>query len=525
VYDYVIVGAGSAGCVLASRLSEDPDVKVCLLEAGPPDTAQNIHVPVAFGKLFRTHLDWDYATHEERSLGRRRIYLPRGRVLGGTGSINTMVYVRGNRIDFDGWNQPGWSFDELLPYFTRSEDNERGESFYHGVGGPLSVADGRSKNPMSAAFVEAATEAGYSYNEDFNGADQEGFGFFQVTQRDGRRCSTSTGFLHPAMNRPNLTIETDVQAHRVLFDKGRAIGVAGARLNEELTFHAEREVILCAGAYNSPQLLMLSGVGPAGLLGMLGIEVVLDQPQVGQNLQDHALVPLVYTHSVPISLLVANQPQYLEEFMTSGTGPLTANGPESGGFVRTRSDLPAPDVEFLGAPVMFADSGLGTPTHHSFSFGPSMLTPRSRGSVMLASDEPTAKPKISHNYFAEEADLDSAVEATRIGMRIARQKALERYTEDHFEPPASESDRDLRDYIRHYAHSIFHPAGTCAMGTVVDADLRVAGVEALRVVDASVMPTLPRGNPNAPTIAIAEKASDLISGATPERPRTAAANH
>jgi choline dehydrogenase-like flavoprotein len=524
VYDYVIVGAGSAGCVLAARLSEDPSVKVCLLEAGPVDTAQNIHVPIAFGKMFRTHLDWDYSTHEERSLGRRRIYLPRGRVLGGTSSINTMIYIRGNRIDFDGWHQPGWSYDELLPYFKRSEDNERGESVYHGVGGPLAVSEGRANNPMSAAFVEAAAQAGFGLNEDFNGAEQEGFGTFQLTQRDGRRCSTATAFLHPVLGRPNLTVETNVHVHRVLTENGRAVGVTGTRLDETLTVSAAREVILSAGAYNSPQLLMLSGVGPAALLGALGIEVIADQPLVGQNLQDHVLVPLVFTHSVPISMIAAGQPEHVEQFVNEGRGPLTTNGPEAGGFVRTGSGLAAPDVEYLAAPVMFADSGLAAPTQHGFSFGPSMLLPRSRGSVLLASDEPTAKPTISHNYFQEEADLDDAVEATRIGLHIARQQALARYTESHFEPPASESGQDLREFIRNYAHSIFHPAGTCAMGSVVDAELRVFGVDRLRVVDASVMPTLVRGNPNAPTIAIAEKAADLIKGVAPlPRQATAAA--
>jgi choline dehydrogenase len=515
VYDYVIVGAGSAGCVLAARLSENPDVKVCLLEAGPADTAENIHVPVAFGRLFRTHLDWDYDTHEERSLGRRRVYLPRGRVLGGTSSINTMIYIRGNRLDFDEWRQPGWSFSDLLPYFRRSEDNERGESQYHGVGGPLSVADGRSNNPMSAAFVEAAADAGFPLNGDFNDETQDGFGFFQLTQRDGRRCSTATAFLHPAADRPNLTVETGVQVHRVLIEQGRAVGVSGARGTEPVTFGAAREVVLCAGAYNSPQLLMLSGVGPAALLGAFGIPVVLDQPAVGANLQDHALVPLVFTHSQPISLVAAGQPDHIRQFIEEGRGPMTANGPEAGGFLRVRDGLAAPDVEFLAAPVMFADSGLGTPTDHAISFGPSMLTPRSRGQVMLASDDPTAKPKISHNYFAVEADLDDAVEATRVGLRIARQRSLALYTTKQFAPPASESDQDLREHVRQYAHSIFHPAGTCAMGTVVDADLRVLGIADLRVVDASVMPTLVRGNPNASVIAIAEKAADLISGTVP----------
>ncbi len=512
MFDYVVVGAGSAGCALAARLSEDPEVRVCLVEAGPPDTAQNIHVPVAFGKLFRTQLDWDYDTHEEPFLHRRRIYLPRGRVLGGTSSINTMVYVRGNRLDFDEWNQPGWSFDELLPYFLRSEDNERGASAYHGVGGPMAVSDGRAKNPMAKAFVEAAVEAGHAYNDDFNGETQDGFGYFQLTQKDGRRASSATAFLHPAMSRPNLTIESNLQVHRILIEDGRAVGVVGERLNEEITIRADREVVLSAGAYNSPQLLMLSGIGPAQLLSALDIEVVLDQPHVGQNLQDHPLVPLVFTHSHPISLLAANQPQHVERFMREGRGPLTANGPECGGFVRTRAELPAPDVEYLTAPVMFADSGLGTPTHHALSYGPSILTPRSRGSVLLASDDPTAKPKIVHNYFADEADLDTAVAGLRIGLEIARQPALRPYTEAAYEPPASESDKDLRLHARRYTHSIFHPVGTCAMGTVVDAELRVLGIDGLRVVDASVMPTIVRGNPNAPTVAIAEKAADLIAG-------------
>jgi choline dehydrogenase-like flavoprotein len=510
MYDYVIVGGGSAGCVLASRLSEDPNLKVCLVEAGSADNAQNIHVPAAFGKLFRTAYDWDYDTHDEPYLNRRRVYLPRGRVLGGTSSINTMIYVRGNKLDFDEWKQPGWSFQELLPYFLRSEDNERGASEYHGVGGPLSVSEGRSRNVSSLAFVDAAEEAGYARNDDFNGETQDGFGAFQLTQRDGKRASTSTAFLHPAMGRPNLTVETNVQIHRVLVENGRAVGVTGQRLDEEITIRAEREVILSAGAYDSPKLLMLSGIGNAQVLGMLGIPVVLDQPEVGQNLQDHALVSLIFTHSHPISLIAAGSPENLQLFMEESRGPLTSNGPETGGFVRSRSDLEAPDLEFLGAPVMFADSGLAMPTAHAYSFGPSMLTPASRGMVGLGSDDPTAKPFILHNYFAEESDLDQAVAGLRIAIDIARQDALKPYTETAYKPPASESDADLREHVRRYAHSIFHPAGTCAMGTVVDADLKVLGVEGLRVVDASVMPTLVRGNPNAAVIAIAEKAADLI---------------
>jgi len=512
MYDYVIVGAGSAGCVLAARLSEDPEVKVCLIEAGPADNADNIHIPSAFATLFRTRYDWDYDSHDEPALNGRRIFLPRGRVLGGTSSLNAMIYARGNRLDFDEWRQPGWRYDEILPYFKRAEDNERGANEFHGAGGPLSVSNGRSNNPSAAAFVDAAVQAGFPANDDFNGKNQDGFGFFQVTQRDGRRCSTAVAYLHPALSRPNLTVETNVTAHRVLVEHGRAVGVVGARLDEELTFRAEREVILAAGAYNTPQLLMLSGIGPADHLGMLGIPVVLDQPEVGQNLQDHALVPLTFTHSQPVSLLVAMQPDNIARYLADGTGPTASNGPEAGGFARTDSAAPAPDIEFFAAPIMFTDSGLSFPTAHAISCGPALLTPHSRGSVTLASADPSTKPRIVHNYLAEQEDMDSAVAALRIGLEIARRPAMAPYTEELFRPPASESDADLRAYARRWTHSIFHAAGSAAMGTVVDPELRVNGIDGLRVADASVMPIVGRGQPNAAVIAIGEKAADLIAG-------------
>jgi choline dehydrogenase len=511
-YDYVIVGAGAAGCVLAARLSEDPDVTVCLIEAGPADTEENIHVPAAFAKLFRTRIDWDYNTHEEPHLGHRRIYLPTGRVLGGSSSMNAMVYARGNALDFDEWGIPGWSYDDLLPYFKLSEDNERGESHYHGVGGPLAVSDGRAGNPSSAAFVAAAAEAGLPHNDDVNGAVQDGFGFFQVTQRDGRRCSSAAAFLGPAAGRANLTVETGFQAHRVLVERGRAVGVTGDQYDGQVTVRAAHEVVLAAGAYNSPQLLMLSGIGPAPLLKALGIEIVADLPQVGQNLQDHLLVPLNFLHSEPISLLAAGQPEHVRQFAEEGRGPLTSNGPEAGGFARTDPGLPAPDVEFFAAPIMFLDGGLGIPTGHALSCGPALLTPRSRGFVSLANGSPTAKPMIVHNYLADEADLTTAVTAMRLGLEIARQPALARYAKELHRAPESESDADLRAYVRRYAHSIYHPAGSCAMGAVVDETLRVHGVGGLRVADASVIPTLVRGQPNAVVIAIGEKAADLITG-------------
>ncbi|GAB3885245.1 GMC family oxidoreductase N-terminal domain-containing protein [Kibdelosporangium lantanae] len=514
MYDYVIVGAGSAGCVLAARLSEDPDVTVCVIEAGPADTSQNIHVPVGSPQLFRSDVDWDYDTHLEPYCDGRRMYLPRGRVLGGSSSLNGMVYIRGSREHYDAWAQPGWGFDDLLPYFKRAEDNERGASAYHGVGGPLAVSDGRSNNPMARAFVDAAIEAGYSANDDFNNGDPDGFGFYQVTQRDGRRCSSSVAYLHPAMARPNLTVRTNVHVHRVIVENGRAVGVAGSRLDELVEIRAEREVILAAGAYNSPQLLLLSGIGPADEIGVLGIPVVLDQPEVGRNLQDHTHDFLAYGHSQPVSLLTAAEPLNIKQYTEHGTGPLSSNIPEAGGFAYSRADLSAPDLQFHVAPVMFVDGGLAAPRGHGITFGADVLVARSRGSVTLSSAEPTAKPRIRHNYFAEESDLDAAVAGLRISLEIAAQPALKQFTENAIEPPESDSDADLRAHVRRYSETAYHPAGSCSMGTVVDADLRVNGIDALRVVDASVMPTV-FGNPNAPIIAIAEKAADLIRGKAP----------
>jgi choline dehydrogenase len=523
MYDYVIVGAGSAGCVLAARLSEDPDVRVLLIEAGPPDTLENIHVPAAFAQLFRTQVDWDYSSALEPFADRRRIYIPRGKTLGGSSSINAMVYIRGNRADYDEWRDAGcegWGYEDLLPYFKRSEDNERGASELHGAGGPLTVSEGRSRNPMMDAFLEAAGEAGRSLNEDFNGPEQDGFGRYQLTQRDGRRCSAAVAYLHPAMtmSRPNLTVETFMQVHRVLFEQGRAVGVQAARLGELHELRAEREVILCGGAYNSPQLLMLSGVGSEELLSLLQIPVVADLPGVGQNLQDHPGVGLVWTHDEPVSLLGALTEENIATFAEQGRGPLTSNVAEAGGFIRTRPELTAPDIQYHAAPVLYVDEPV---FEHGFSVGPCVIKPASRGMVALLSPDPTAKPYILHNYYAEDSDMQTSMEGLRAAMDICSQTALAPYTRRPHYVPASESEADLRAHIRQQTFTLYHPVGTCRMGSdpdsVVDTELRVRGVQGLRVIDASVMPTVTRGNTNAPTIAIAERAADLIrhGGAVP----------
>lgn len=510
-YDYVVVGAGSGGCVVAGRLSEDPDVRVCLIEAGPEDGADRTRIPSAAGMLQQSEYDWDYDTGEEPFCGGRRIYLPRGKVLGGTSVLNGMVYIRGNPADYDGWRQPGWSYRDLLPYFKRAEDNERGESEHHGTGGPLGVSDGWYRSPATTAFVEAAIEAGFAANPDFSGPAQEGFGFYQITARAGERCSAATAYLHPATVRPNLTVETRLLVERVSFEDGRATGV-WARVNgERFKIRATREVILAAGSYNSPQLLMLSGVGPAESLRTAGIPVVADLPMVGQNLQDHPQCWLVFTHSLPVSLAITGDPRHVRQYELDRTGPLSSNGPEAGGFVRTGVS-PEPDVQFHAVAASLAENGRAIAGPHAFSMAPCVLAPRSRGSVALISSDPATKPLIRHNYFADGADLDAMVAGLRIGLEIARQDALIPFTGTPYQSPASDSDADLRAYARRHTQTCFHPAGTCAMGEVVDADLRVVGIDGLRVVDASVMPTIVRGNPNAPVIAIAERAADLIRG-------------
>jgi choline dehydrogenase len=517
MYDYVIVGAGSAGCVLAARLSEDPDVSVLLLEAGPPDVKENIHVPLGYLQLARTDVDWDYCTAPEANCDGRRLPLPRGKVFGGSSSINAMIYIRGNRADYDGWNVPGWAWDDLFPYFLRSEDNERGASEWHGVGGPLPVSNQRSGNVITPAFVDAGVEAGLARNEDFNGAEQDGVGMYQVTQRGGLRASAAVAYLHPAMERPNLTVMPHMRVDRLLFEGTRAVGVEASQLGQPRELRAEREVILCGGTYNSPQLLMLSGIGPAEHLAMREIEVLLDQPAVGENLSDHAASFNVWTTPEPESLLLALEPAALEEFAASQTGPFASNLAESGGFARVEAGAPAPDMQIHVAPVHIVDEGMGDPQGHGVWVSPCLLTPVSRGTVRLASKDPSAKPIVRNELYSDERDLERMIAAVRLIEEICAQPAMRPYCAEPFTVPGGDSDGEIRAHLARTTFPIYHPVGTCAIGSVLDADLRVLGLDGLRVVDASAMPTVPRGNTNAPVIAIAERAADLIKGEAPLR--------
>jgi choline dehydrogenase-like flavoprotein len=517
VYDYVIVGAGSAGCVLAGRLSEDPDVNVALLEAGGSDSRPEIAMPMAFPMLLKSSVDWDLFGEPEPGLGGRRLFLPRGKVLGGSGSINAMIYIRGNRADYDDWaagGADGWSYDEVLPYFKRSEDNERGEDTFHGVGGPMSVSDSRAMSPLIETMLEASVHAGHEHNADFNGAVQEGVGRFQLTQRNGRRCSTAAAFLHPAAGRPNLDVITDALALRILFDGARAVGVEIARGGAVEEIRAEREVILSAGAYQSPVLLMISGIGPAEDLEPLGIEVRENLP-VGRDMQDHCMAQLNYETDEP-TLFGAFAPANIELYESEGRGPLSSNIPEAGAFFRTRPELDAPDIQFHYAPSMFYDEGLTAPHDSGYCFGPVVIKPTSRGRVMLRAPLPDSKPRVLCNFLTTDEDRQSMLAGLRMALEIAEQAPLKHALRKPFSVPAGDTDEELLAFVQRTGQSVYHPTSTCAIGSVVDPELRVCGVEGLRVADASVMPTVTRGNTNAATIMIGEKAADLIMGRTLE---------
>jgi choline dehydrogenase len=523
-FDYVIVGAGSAGCVLANRLSADGKYSVLLLEAGPKDSNIWIHVPLGYGKLFKEKtVNWMYQTEPEPGLGGRQVFQPRGKVLGGSSSINGLLYVRGQHEDYDRWRQrgnTGWGYDDVLPYFKKAENQARGADAYHGTGGPLSVSDWRHADPLSEAFVKAAVETGIPFNPDFNGAAQEGAGFFQTTTRRGRRASSAFSYLRPARNRGNLRIETAALAQRVVFDGRRAVAVEYLQNGRVRVARARQEVLLSGGSYNSPQLLQLSGVGPAELLKQHGIDVVLDSAGVGNDLQDHLQVRIVMRCSQRVTLNdVVNDPVRRVmaglRYAVSRKGPLTIAAGTSGAFFKTSPRLATPDIQIHFIP--FSTDKMGEKLHAFSGFTASVcqLRPESRGSLRIRSTDPTAPPEIRINYLATETDRRAFIDGIRILRNILAAPALKPYVVDEVYPGAKvTSDEDVLDFCRNTGSTVYHPTSTCRMGNdplaVVDQRLKVRGIEGLRVVDASVMPDLMSGNTNAPTIMIAEKASDMI---------------
>jgi choline dehydrogenase len=526
MYDYIIVGAGSAGCVLANRLTASGKSTVLLLEAGGPDDSPLIPIPAMSAALQDSVYDWRYRTVPQRGCNMRRYFWPRGRTLGGSSSINYQVYIRGQRADYDGWRDsgcPGWGYDDVLPYFIRAEHNERIRDRFHGQGGPLNVADHVCRHPLSEMFVASAQAAGVPHNADFNGAAQEGCGFYQLTQKNGARCNTAAAYLRPALDRPNLTVLTHATTTRVRFEKQRATGVDYIHNGQWATATAAREVILCGGAINSPQLLLLSGVGPAAELAPLGISVVHDLPGVGKNLQDHFLTSLRYELTQPVSLYGASaemQQMAMDAWHQHRAGPLTSNVAEAGAFVRTDAALPAPNVQFLFLPYHMPDNydEAFQPDRHGITLVFYVCRPASRGQITLASPDPLAAPLIDPDYLSDPADAPQFVAGFRRGRELLAAAPLGALLGRETGPGTdAKSDKELEHFLRYrISGTCYHPVGTCKMGVdelaVVDPQLRVRGLEGLRVVDASVMPTLISGNTNAPTIMIAEKAADLIAG-------------
>ncbi|KAB2871356.1 MAG: choline dehydrogenase [Burkholderiaceae bacterium] len=527
-FDYLIVGGGSAGCVLAARLSEDPKVRVALLEAGPPDTSVLIHCPAGLAVLAKNgQANWAFETVPQAGLSGRRGYVPRGKVLGGSSSVNAMVYIRGQRGDYDHWaaeGNPGWGFDDVLPYFKRSEHNERGADAWHGSGGPLNVMDLRSPNRFGPVFVEAARQAGHAANADFNAAEQEGVGLYQVTHRNGERCSAAKAYLAPARSRPNLTVFTDVRVSRIVSDGRRATGIEFIQAGSRQRLAAAREVLLCAGAAQSPQLLMLSGIGPGEELQRLGIAVVHDLPGVGRHLHDHPdIVQVVDAPHLKdlFGLSLAGAVRVLRgifEWRRTRSGMLTTNFAEAGGFIKSSPDMPAPDLQLHFVIGKLIDHGRKTVFGHGYSCHVCLLQPKSRGRVSLASADPTAAPRIDPNFLAEPEDVQRLVRGFKAMRTILSQPALSGYGgRELAASAAARSDDEIEAFIRAHADTIYHPVGSCRMGPgaldVVDPQLRVHGMQGLRVVDASIMPRIVSGNTNAPTIMIAEKASDLIKAA------------
>ena len=527
--DYIIIGGGSAGCVLAARLTEDPSVQVALLEAGPVDTHVLIHCPAGLALMSKSGADinWRFETAPQPGLNGRKGYQPCGRVLGGSSSVNAMVYIRGHRADYDHWaaeGNAGWSFDEVLPYFKRAEHNESGGNAFHGTGGPLNVKDLTSPNRFGPVFVEAGKQAGFAENKDFNGADQEGVGMYQVTHKNGERHSAAKGYLTPNLSRPNLHVETGAHTTRILMEGKRAVGVEYQQGGEVKQLKCAREVLLCAGALQSPQILMLSGIGPKAHLLENGIAALHDLPGVGQNLHDHPDVVIVADapklkdlFGISLSGLV-RAIKGIFEWRSQRTGMLTTNYAEAGGFLKSQPDEAVPDLQLHFVIAKLLDHGRKTIFGHGYSCHVCLLRPLSRGSVKLASKDPLAAPVIDPNFLGERDDMDRMIRGFKIVRNILGQPALAAFGAKELAASRdAQTDLQIEQFIREKADTVYHPVGSCRMGNgpmdVVDAKLRVHGLTGLRVVDASIMPRVIGGNTNAPVIMIAEKAADMIKEA------------
>ncbi|WP_210093410.1 GMC family oxidoreductase N-terminal domain-containing protein [Ruegeria sp. HKCCSP346] len=528
--DYAVVGAGSSGCVIANRLSADPNTTVALLEAGGRDTNPWIHIPVGYFKtMHNPSVDWCYRTEPDPGLNGRSIDWPRGKVLGGSSSLNGLLYVRGQKEDYDRWRQMGnvgWGWDDVLPLFIRSEDQERGEDPYHGVGGPLSVSNMRIQRPICDAWVAAAQAAGYPFNPDYNGADQEGVGYFQLTTRNGRRCSSAVAYLKPIRNRQNLNIITNALVTRITLDGKQATGlVYRDRAGNEKTLNVRREIILSGGAINSPQILMLSGIGDPDHLKKNGIDPVHALPNVGKRLQDHLQARLVFKCNEPtlndeVRSLI-NQARIALKYALFRAGPMTMAASLATGFMKTRPDVETPDIQFHVQPWSADSPGEGVHPFSAFTMSVCQLRPESRGELHLNGPDPSQHVKIIPNYLSTETDCRTIVDGVNIARRIAQHNPLASKISEEFRPTSQLSTDDYEgtlDWVRSNSVSIYHPTGTCAMGTnetaVVDPALKVHGIGNLRVADCSIMPEIVSGNTNAPAIMIGEKASDLLAAGT-----------